>query len=144
MQPYVNRQNHVWVAHSDINSYYNPASPHRAGLLTGLQSWSWESPPGSFSGLAEMAAFGWAARLSPCHHLLGFPCDEQAVVVMLVSHELGHLRAALAARCLRRCLVKSSCARGKAWLTMDFGSQPWGQHIFVRSLSCVFRDCWSL
>lgn len=54
MQSCVNRQNlvdEVWVAHGDINSYYNPASSRCAGLLTDLyRSRSWGSPPGGVSG----------------------------------------------------------------------------------------------
>lgn len=63
--------------------------------------------------------------LWPPPHLPGFPCDRQGAAA---AYWLSHLRVALAVRRLRRCLVKSSCARGKAWLTMDFGSQPWEQH----------------
>lgn len=46
-----------------------------------------------------------------------------------LRRRLSHLGHAFAVRCLRRCRVKSSCARGKAWLTIDFGSQPCKQHL---------------
>lgn len=49
-----------------------------------------------------------------------------------VTERLSHLGLRPAVRRLRRFLVKSSCARGRAWLTIDFGSHPWKDTVSVR------------
>lgn len=49
-----------------------------------------------------------------------------------VTERLRHLGTRPAVRRLRRFLVKSSCARGRAWLTIDFGSHPWKDTVTVR------------
>lgn len=123
LDPY---QNIIMRFGSDVNSYKKPASFHQADARL-CQHDSTDSQkllqgvfllPLKILYCAEQPGYLFVL-ISQCS-----PEWWQSAAAMEESHTLSQPRVALAARRLRRCLVKSSCARGSAWLTMDVGNQP--------------------